>query len=43
MSLCYEKGKFLYEARPDEFPEGYLTIVEIELWNDFYKRLQSNR
>jgi hypothetical protein len=28
-------GSFLYQARPDLFPEGYLTPVEIELWNIF--------
>jgi len=35
MELCHAKGKFLYEARPDLFPQGYLTSLELELWNDF--------
>ena len=37
MSLCHAKGRFLYEVRPDLFPQGFLTRLEIELWNDFYE------
>jgi len=29
-------GKFLYEMRPDIFPEGYLTNTEQLLWGLFY-------
>ena len=41
MSLCHNKGRFLYEARPDLFPEGYLTTLEIELWGDFCEELNN--
>ena len=34
-------GKFLYEARPDIFPQGYLTHTEIELWGIYYKNLKA--
>jgi len=36
MYLCFARGRFLYEARPDLFPEGYLTRTEIGLWSRFY-------
>jgi hypothetical protein len=26
------KHGYLYESRPDLFPEGYLTLTEILLW-----------
>ena len=32
----------MYQARPDLFPEGYLTQTELELWGLFYDDL-SNR
>lgn len=35
MELCHHKGKFLYEARPDILPQGFLTSLEVDLWNDF--------
>jgi len=31
------KGRFLYEVRPDLFPEGFLTDTEIELWGLHYE------
>jgi len=31
------RGRFIFEARPDIFPEGYLTEVETELWGLFYE------
>jgi hypothetical protein len=37
MALCAERGRFLFEARPDLFPEGYLTTTELMLWSDFYR------
>ena len=42
MSLADLKGAFLYQVRPDIFPEGYLTLIEIELWGLYYynKRLR---
>ena len=29
--------RFLFEIRPDVFPEGFLTPVEIELWIKFFE------
>ena len=46
VSVWKEKGKgasvtvkprhFLYQTRRDLFPEGYLSNVEIGLWNRFH-------
>jgi hypothetical protein len=30
------KGGYLFESRPDLFPEGYLTQTEISLWALYY-------
>ena len=35
LALCHQRGRFLFEARPDLFPEGRLTDVEGELWGMF--------
>jgi hypothetical protein len=37
LALCSERGRFLFEARPDLFPEGYLTPCETQLWARWYK------
>ena len=34
--LCAERGRFLYEARPDLFPEARLAEVEMAVWGMFY-------
>ena len=31
--------RFLFEIRPDIFPEGYLTETEIELWGIYLESL----
>jgi hypothetical protein len=31
------RGRFLYEIRPDVFPEGWLTDVELTLWGLYYE------
>lgn len=36
MALCSERGRFLFEVRPDVFPEGYLCDVETALWSRWY-------
>lgn len=33
MILCERRGQFIFQVRPDIFPEGYLTDTEIELWD----------
>jgi hypothetical protein len=43
MTLCYDRGRFLYEVRPDIFPEGYLTDTEIALWGEYYDELAQHR
>ena len=43
LALCYARGRFLYEVRPDIFPEGYLTDTEIELWGNYYDELEQTR
>jgi hypothetical protein len=40
MHLCYQRGRFLYEVRPDIMPYGFLTPLETELWADYYKALK---
>jgi len=42
MMLCKAHNKFLYEARPDLFPTGFLSYTEMDLWARFYDE-QSKR
>lgn len=35
--LCAERGRFLFEARPDIFTEGFLTDTEIGVWGAYYE------
>lgn len=37
MTLCDQRGRFLYEVRPDLFPQGRLTLTEMQLWGQFYE------
>lgn len=37
MALCSERGRFLFEVRPDVFPEGFLTTTETSLWAKWYE------
>lgn len=34
--LCDARGLFIYQVRPDLFPQGILTDEEVYLWNLFY-------
>ena len=36
LQLGHKWGRPLFELRPDRFPDGYLTDLEIELWARFY-------
>lgn len=38
MSLLDLRGGYLYQHRPDHFPEGFLTDVEFELWCIYYQQ-----
>lgn len=37
MALAEKSGRFLFELRPDLFPEGQLTPLEELLWARFYE------
>lgn len=37
MTLLHARGGYLFEVRPDLFPEGQLTTTELELWGLFYQ------
>jgi len=41
--LCHAKNRFLFEVRPDVFPEGMLTQVETELWSMFFAEREEKR
>jgi hypothetical protein len=41
--LCAERGRFLFEARPDVFPEGRLTQDETAVWALFYADREARR
>lgn len=43
MALCYRNKRFLFEVRPDLFPEGLLTDTEAELWGMFENEMEANR
>lgn len=34
------RGGYLFEARPDVIPQGYLTDEEMALWSAYYARRQ---
>jgi hypothetical protein len=38
LQLCELRGGFLYQIRPDLFPQGFLTPDEIALWLLYYER-----
>lgn len=43
MFLAENRHKLLYEVRPDLFPEGFLTPLEVALWYLFYEERDANR
>jgi len=43
MALAERNGRFLFEIRPDLFPEGRLTDLEMELWGDYLEEQQERR
>lgn len=42
MMLCEQRGRFLFEVRPDLFPAGRLTDVECALWGTYYEERKSH-
>jgi len=41
--LCAERGRFLFEVRPDVFPEGWLTETETAVWGLYYAEREAQR
>ena len=37
LTLADAKHAFLYDVRPDLFPYGFLTDLELQLWMEFYE------
>jgi hypothetical protein len=37
LALCSERGRFLFEVRPDVFAEGFLCETETALWARWYE------
>jgi len=35
--LCDKKDRFLFEVRPDLFPQGWLSELEVALWGKYYE------
>lgn len=42
MALLDQRGGFLYQHRPDLFPQGFLTLEELVLWAAFRERTAKN-
>lgn len=43
MALCSERGRFLFEVRPDLFPQGMLTDMETALWARWYAERETRQ
>jgi hypothetical protein len=43
MSLAELHGGYLFQLRPDLFPWGYLTELEVALWARFYDERDARR
>ena len=39
--LADRQGRFLFELRPDLFPDGILTPVELALWAKLFESRKS--
>lgn len=37
MTLLEARGGYLYQNRPDLFPQGFLTNEELALWSAYYE------
>lgn len=37
LGLCNLHGRFLFETRPDLFPQGFLTMNEMHLWGRYFE------
>jgi hypothetical protein len=43
MALLSQQGGYLYQHRPDLFPQGFLTTEELCLWSAFYEKRSKER
>lgn len=43
MRLLEVRGGYLYQHRPDIFPQGYLTDEEAALWCVYYQQREQER
>ena len=43
LALAYRNHKLLFQIRPDEFPEGYLTDTELALWAKFLPTIAAKK
>lgn len=43
MRLLEVRGGYLYQHRPDLFPQGFLTDEEIALWAVYYQQRDDER
>lgn len=43
MALCAERGRFLFEVRPDVFAQGRLTDLETQLWGKWYQERETRQ
>lgn len=41
--MADQRGRFLFEIRPDLFPCGFLCDAELELWGRFFEERASSR
>ncbi len=41
LALCHDMKAFLFEARPDLMPYGFLSDLELELWGRYYDEMNS--
>lgn len=41
LQLADFRGRFLFEIRPDLFPQGFLTPLEIDLWGRYFEDKQA--
>jgi hypothetical protein len=43
LALCAERGRFLFEVRPDVFAEGFLCETETALWARWYEEREQRQ
>lgn len=43
MTLLSARGGYLYQHRPDLFPQGFLTDEELALWAAYYEQRNAER